>query len=485
METTPAPANRRRRIVYASALLLIVIVSIAVLYVSVASGGATGSTRFTTSTVRTQAASNSTSQATYPEAQDWLTYHVDNLRDADYQYLPTVGHPSLAWTDQFNGAVYAEPLVFNGSVFIATEGDSVYSVSSGTGSVEWTRGLGTPVPTSELQCGDVNPVGITGTPVIDPGTGTLYVAAMQANRSYSLFALSTADGAVLWSHPIDPPNFNATVEQERGALTLANGLVYVPFGGFAGDCGQYHGWVTAYPANGTERLLNYQVLSQREAGIWAPGGAVVGPSGSLYVATGNSGSSDPSTYDYGNAVIELSPALELQQYFAPTNWVQLNTGDVDLGSVTPVLLNGGLVFQIGKQGLGYLLNGSDLGGIGNGLFSAQVCQSSFGAAAEASDSVYVPCDNGLFALDVTVGANPSFSTLWSLQGFNCGPPIIAGGAVWAVDTTNGTLFAFNPDSGSAVFSAGIGQQSSRFTTPSAGDGMVYVAAGSAIKAFSA
>lgn len=433
----------------------------------------------------TTAPSTTTTAVSYPLTSDWLTYHLDNLRDGDYSFLPPIASPSLKWKATFDGAVYSEPLVFDGSVFIATESDTVYSVSAATGAVEWTESLGTPAPLSTLLCGDIDPVGITGTPVIDPSANTLYVVAMEKGQGYTLFALNTSSGSVLWSERIDPPGFNFTVEQERGALTLYDGVVYVPFGGFAGDCGQYHGWVVGYPANGTSATLDYQVPSGREAGIWTPGGVVVSTSGKLYLATGNSASR--TVFDYGEADIELRPNLTVVSYFAPQDWVVLNDNDLDLGSLPPVLLSDGLLFQIGKQGIGFLLNSTALGGVGGQLYSANICGNGFGSwGAEAfyNDSVYVPCDNGMFAISVHGGASPSFGASWNDTGFNCGPPILAAGALWTIDVDNGTLLALNPETGATLFTASIGQQSSRFTTPSAGDGLLYAAAGDTVFAFS-
>ena len=65
-----------------------------------------------------------------------------------------------------------------GRVFAATENDTVYALSASTGAVIWSRHLATPVPASSLPCGDIGPtVGITGTPVIDPARGEIFVVA--------------------------------------------------------------------------------------------------------------------------------------------------------------------------------------------------------------------------------------------------------------------------------------------------------------------
>ena len=382
--------------------------------------------------------------------------------------------PSLQWTFHVDGAVYAEPLIAKGSAFVATENDSVYSISIPTGTLNWRTNLGTPLPLSSLPCGNINPVGITGTPVIDPSSSTLYVVSMLGNLGYRLFALAADTGQVRWDISLNPAAFDYHVEQERGALALANGLIYIPFGGFAGDCGSYHGWVMGYPANGTGRLLSYQVPSIREAGIWSTGGVVVTADGSLMVSTGNSGST--SNFDFGNSVIRLNPNLTEADYFAPSNWATLNVGDTDLGSLSPVDLGNGLVFQAGKEGVGYLLSESHLGDVGGQLYSARFCSSAFGAGALDGTSPIIPCTDGLYKLAVaTSGASPSFAPSWSVAGFDAGPPIVAYGAVWTADIGNGTLFALDEGTGHTLFHMDLGAFV-HFTTPSAAEGSVLVAA---------
>jgi hypothetical protein len=172
-------------------------------------------------------------------------------------------------------------------------------------------------------------------------------------------------------------------QQLRSALALANGRVYAAFGGLFGDCGQYHGWVAGLAADGSGALIEYRVPTVNAGGIWAPSGVAVDENGNLYVATGNSFSN--TEFDLGDSVIKLSPTLERLDFFAPTDWADLNAGDVDLGSVGPAVLPDGRIFQIGKGGTGYLLDGAHLGGIGGELSSADVCGSSFGGTAHRRD----------------------------------------------------------------------------------------------------
>jgi hypothetical protein len=279
--------------------------------------------------------------------------------------------------------------------------------------------------------------------------------------------------------PVDPDGALPIVEQQRGALALAGGMVYIPYGGLAGDCGAYHGWIVGVPTQGSGGLVSYQVPTGREGGIWASAGITVSPSGNLYAATGNSAST--TVFDYGDSVLELSPELQLLSYFAPTGWAQLNAGDTDLGSTAPAFLPNGDVFQIGKSGIGYLLSGTSLGGIGGQLFDSGVCSGgAYGGTAQTPGSVLVPCSDGLY--DVGVGTG-SFSTVWQSELFSAGPPIVTGDTVWAVDLGRADLLGFNLSTGQQTFSFPL-IGADRFITPVAAPGVVFVAGGDALYGFS-
>jgi len=417
---------------------------------------------------------NATSGAT---AQDWTTYHADNARTG---YLPVSNFTTVTagWTSPaLDGDIYAEPLVFRGDVFVATENNSVYALDGSTGSVLWQRNLGPPVQSNTLPCGDIGPVtGITGTPVISPSTGIIYVVAYSAMH-HTLWALSVSTGAVVFHESATPPGFNDTTQQERTALTLANGMVYIGYGGLAGDCAQYYGWEVGLPANAPGKMVYYQVPVTREGAIWAPSGAAVDPQGNVYVTSGNGAST--TTFDHSDSVIKLSPTLTEEGYFAPTEWVQMNQNDADLGSLAPAIVGPNLLFQIGKEGIGYLLNASNLGGIGGEMFSANVCNESFGGTAYVDPFIFIPCINGLFKLQV---ANGNFSTALVVSGFNAGPPIVTGGVVWTVDTNTATLYGLSAATGWQAHTFPLGSVV-HFTTPAAGDGQVFVAAKNKVMSF--
>src|SRR5207247_3561029 len=158
---------------------------------------------------------------------------------------------------------------------------------------------------------------------------------------------------------------------------------------------------------------------------------------------------------------------------------ELNSTDTDLGSVGPLLLTGGRAFAIGKEGIAYLLDANDLGGIGHPLASRQLCDAAYGGLAYAGGLVYVPCTNGLIA--VRVGAR-SLSVAWRGPGFRAGPPIVAGGVVWTIDLDGGTLYGLRAGSGRTASKTGIGSPP-QFSTPSESGGRLFVSGGKRVLAF--
>jgi hypothetical protein len=270
----------------------------------------------------------------------------------------------------------------------------------------------------------------------------------------------------------------SAIEAANSSAALANGMVYIPYGGLAGDCGLYHGWVVGLAEDGTGGMSVYQVPTENEGGVWAPSGLAVDQSGSVYVATGN-GASFGTLYDHGDSVIKLSPSLKELANFAPTNWAILNQDDTDISSLGPAIVGPNLLFQIGKEGVGFLLNASQLGGIGGQLFSARVCNEAFGGTAYSNSIVFVPCINGLFELQI---ANGQFTTRLQVSGLNAAAPIVTGGVVWTVDTNSATLYGLSVSTGSQLYTFHLGNVV-HFTSPSAGEGRLFVAATNRVMSF--
>lgn len=457
----------------AAAVILLILAGVA--YLASFNGAIHPTSSSSSATTSTVATSTNTSALHRPGV--WTTYHKDNSRSG-FEQSGNISTVTTSWNySGLDGLAYGEPLVLGGTVFVATENNSVYAIATVDGSLIWRTHVGKPVPGGSLPCGNIDPSGITSTPVIDATTRTLYAVAFLAPSQHIMFGIDIDTGAVKSQAGVDPPGADPRVEQQRGALALSNGVVYIPYGGLAGDCGAYHGWVVGAFVNGSANLLSYQVPTNREGGIWAPSGVTIAPDGDVYVATGNGDST--TSFDYSNSVVRLSPSLQVLDYFAASNWAQLNAGDRDLGSLAPTLMPDGDVFQIGKAGTGYLLSGDALGGVGGQLYSADVCSGAFGGTAKAGQSVFIPCTDGVFR--VVVGAS-KFSVGWRTSGFNAGPPVVTGDVLWAVDISHGKLLGFNAATGEQRFSFTIGPVV-HFCTPAAADGLLFVAAGTQLRSF--
>ena len=408
---------------------------------------------------------------------EWTQYHRDAGRSGLGPAEPALTTPKEAWRLAVDGDVYASPLIVAGHVIVATENNTVYSLDLFTGDPVWTRHLGDPVDSSSLPCGNIGPVtGITATPAADITGGKLYVVAFLSTHHHMLFALSLVDGSVSWQQDVDPVGSNPSVQQFRGALSVASGFVYVPVGGLFGDCGAYHGYVVAVPVAGGQGRA-FLVSSARGASVWSPMGVSVASDGTLYFVTGNAIGS--SAVAYSNSVIQLSPDLSVKSYFTPANFVALNAGDVDLGSVGATLLADGRVLSIGKEGVAYLLRGGALGGVGGEITSRHVCSGAWGGTATLDTTVFVPCLDGLYALSV----GSTINVLWHDTNPVLGTPIVAAGAVWAMEPDSGTIYALDPSNGHELFSTGLGA-AMHFSTPAATDGFVVVPAGQKVVALS-
>src|SRR5260370_2494510 len=155
-------------------------------------------------------------------------------------------------------------------VIVAVEGDSLYALDAHTGKVQWHINVGSPVRLPAVPCGDIAPLGITGTPVYDPATGLVFAVAEIQGPAHILVGVDVATGQVRVRRSVDIPAMEPQVHQQRAALALFQNMVYVAYGGLLGDCGNYHGTVVASRTDGSGPLLSYQVPTPREGGTLAP-----------------------------------------------------------------------------------------------------------------------------------------------------------------------------------------------------------------------
>jgi hypothetical protein len=465
-----------------------------------------------------------------------LTYHGGPNRSGHF-VVPNLTwdrakalHFDPAFHAELSGHVHAQPLYWQppggkpAFLIAVTENNVVYALDARSGQTVWKRELGPPVAREALPCGDIAPLGVTGTPVIDAASETLFLDAaidLPSGPSHFVFALALGDGAVKPGWPVDVrdafadqnPPFLASTQNQRGALLVVNNTVYVPFGSFFG-CAPYHGAVVGVSLSDPHKITRWATRAGGGA-VWAQGG-VVSDGTSLFVTTGDT----YATTDWadGEAVIRLPPDLhhsaDARDFFAPTDWHDLDVDDSDLGGVAPMPLDlpagkdlQQVILALGKDGKAYLLDRAHLGGVGGALAVKKMSGWGIYAAAAAypvADSVYVafptegpgcpedPLRKGLIALAAHGGYPPTLAVAWcaKMQGF--GAPIVtttdgrSNAIVWAVGAQGDNhLHGFKGDTGEVLFDgpeqglAGL----HRLQTLIATQDRLYIGADSTIYAF--
>ena len=462
-----------------------------------------------------------------------LTYHGEPDRSGTFvvprltrDHAKTL-HLDTRFHAEFSGHLYAQPLYWHGMLIAATENDGVDALNAITGSTIWHRALGTPATRADLPCGNISPLGITGTPVIDETAQAIYLDAMVQTSTgprHRIFALALNDGSPLPGWPVDVGDalqakhrvFVPRDQNQRGALTIIGGRVYVPFGGHWGDCGQYHGWIVGVALKNPRDVIAWSTRA-RGGGIWAPGG-IGSDRNSLYFATGNT--FDAKAWSDGEAVFrlsaELSPLIRKQDYFAPMDWEALDESDSDIGGSNPMLVDvptrNGLkrfIVQLGKDRRAYLLDRDNLRGIGGALAVQTVATDAIRtapAAYRSGDTVLVAfqaqgaqCPNasgtdGLTVLRIGVDPKPSMTTAWCAPLNGRGSPIVtttdghSNSIVWIVGAEgDNRLHGFNGDSGELLFTGGGAQEVMtglhHFQTLIVGSDRLYVGADGRIYSF--
>jgi outer membrane protein assembly factor BamB len=378
---------------------------------------------------------------------DWPMYH-GNPAHTGFVSNPAGSPLHQAWAKNLKGAVYGEPLVVHRRLIVGTESDQVWGLNPKTGRKKWKVTLGKPQPQSGLPCGDIDPLGVTGTPAYDARTDTVFAVAETLGGHHKLWAINPRNGHRKWHVNLDLlKHRNRKAEQERSAVLVTHGRVIVSFGGLAGDCDNYVGYVTSTPVTGKGRTHRYAVPTAREAGMWSPAGPVEGANGHVYVASGN-GAEVSGKWDRSDSVTELTPKrLKVVSIFAPSTWRQDNAQDLDLGSSSPVSIPSLHRMVIaGKRGTVYLLP-EHFKGIGSNLASLDGC-AAFGGPAVTGTTVVMPC---LFSHQIralAVGSS-SLHWAWTANGLY-GSPIVAGPRVYVADRESGDLVVLHLSDGSVV-----------------------------------
>jgi polyvinyl alcohol dehydrogenase (cytochrome) len=424
------------------------------------------------------AASVMASTATAYPAAAWPQFDQNAVRTGLAVGLRAAGALTTGWTAHLDGAVYGQPLVVGGDVIAATENDTVYALSRATGKTVWRTHVGTPVPQSALHgCGDIFPLGITGTPIYDRSNGLIYAVAETTGYHHVLFGLSVTHGAVKVRRDLDIPSSanQPAYNQQRPALAIDHGRVYAAFGGLAGDCGPYLGSVVGVALNGKGALVSWHTPTTREGAVWGTGGPVAGPNGALWIAIGNGAAGPGDPYDGSDSVTSLSRALHRLDYFAPASWAYDNAHDLDLGSTQPVRAAGNSTFVMGKHGIGYLLSSTHFGGIGGERAALPICKA-FGAAADIGSIAYEPCSSGGMAAIYLNASKAQIKVLWRGPADGNGSPVIGGGAVWvtAYGDTGGTLYELNSSDGAVRHQIAVGEGLPHFSSLSLGGSSAYL-----------
>jgi hypothetical protein len=405
-----------------------------------------------------------------------------------------------------DGQIYAQPLYvanvamgggqFRNVVYVATEHNSVYAFDADAVPCQpplWMKSFlddvagVTPVPSSDLSDAGIAPdiapeIGITGTPVIDRASGTLYVVAKTKESTTSgpdyfqrLHALDIVTGSEKFGGPVKIAatalgngdgtengnvSFDPLLENQRAALQLINGKVYIAFTGHDPTSG-FHGWLLVYDAAALAQVDVFDATPDRSRG-----GIIAAPStdftGNIYVATGHGAfdASPPlSGKDFGQTLLELSPppltiTNTSKDSFTPSNQALLTANQSDFGATGVLILpdqtgapNPHLATVGGTNGVLYLLNRDNLGGFASpGIKTLNFPGAIYGTPAywqgTLQNTLYIAAaGDALKAFSLAGGtladaASSQSTATFGLQGAS--PVVssngISGGVVWVLDT---------------------------------------------------
>jgi hypothetical protein len=499
------------------------------------------------------------------------TYHNNLSRDGSNQseYALTASNVTSTtfgklFSCTVDGAIYAQPLwvanlTINGVkrnvVFVATQHESLYAFDADTNAspcvplwqanlIDSTHG-GTAGETSVPSgfgglvgggSGDIAPeVGITGTPVIDLTTNTIYVVSKSVIASGPTFfqrlhALDLTTGNEKFGGP-NPPiaasvpgtgdgssagsvAFDPRTENQRPGLALVNGIVYISWASHE-DVDPYHGWIIGYNASTLARVSVFNDSPNgKRSGIWMGGGAPAADnSNNLYVITGNGTYDGATKSDYGDSFLKLgtSSGISVLDWFTPANQSSLEGNDTDFGAGGAAILVDEpspslphLVIGGGKDGNLFLLNRDNMGhfnttnqvvqtlSLGNAIFATPAFWQNMLYLAGISSSLKAFSFNTATGMFNTLPASQSSSS-YGFPGVT--PSISASGAsngiVWAIDSSQycttqslgcgpAVLHAYDATNlakelwNSSQGSGNTAGNAVKFTVPTVANGRVYI-----------
>jgi uncharacterized protein (TIGR03437 family) len=468
--------------------------------------------------------------------QSVVTYHNDNARTGQYlneTLLTPAGLKSGLFGKRYflalDGAVYAQPLYlsrvkikgsgFHNVLFVATSHDSLYAFDADDESgapplwqVSFLNAGASAVSESDVGCPVIPELGISGTPVIDPESGTIYLIAYTKESGgqyvYRLHAIDVTSGADRPESPVEiqPAGFVPLLHKQRTALLLTNGVVYSSWSGNCDD-GTYHGWLMAHDA-ATLKLTDFFNASPGDSGasFWNGGaGPAADEQGNVYVVSANGdfdGEAALAAYDESVLKFTQAPGLLPADQFTPFNKLSLDEQDLDLGSSGALVLpdeagspaHPHLLFTSGKEGRMYLLDREALGGVQTETDSGALASlpvlgspSTFGSAAYFNGSIYLaPQDSPLLAFSManaSLASSPSASSP-NVNGFPGATPSISAngssnGIVWMITTEyDGRVLAYDARDLSILFDSHARVQDqfgdyTEFSVPTIADGKVF------------
>ena len=433
------------------------------------------------------------------------------------------------FTATFTGNMWASPLYLQdgpggkGLFFAVTTGNDVYALDETTGATVWTHNIGSSPTQNGVSCGSIHPLGIISTPVIDAGKRTIYVAGAVGTTSiadHQVHALSVDDGSERSGWPASvkltsgATTFMPPPQNQRSALSLVAGKLYVAYGGHVGDCGPYHGWVVAIDTSDPTKIGGWATGGQGE-GIWAAAGMASDGTG-VFALTGNNTTGSTTHLDAEEAVRVTGMGTKADAFY-PTSWKSMDDGDADLGASNPVYFElpgatpAKIVAVVSKDGKLYLLDAANLGGMGGQKVSFPVANGTMAvhtavATYTTAKGRYVVfgadtgamCSSGgtssgkaIVSVLIPPGAPPAPSIAWCapLSGPVTGPIATTTdgtreGVVWYMN--NGKLNGVDADTGAAIYASSDSCPGVRqWTSPIAVNGRIIVGGDGNLCAWSA
>ena len=451
-------------------------------------------------------------------------FHNNPTRDGlhiDSAFTPGAA-ANLTRDLNFNGAivgsVYAQPLYIDSgpggrpTIIAVTESNNVYALDAIDGSIIWQRNLGSPLTAGNLPCPTlISTVGITGTPIVDAASRAVFLNAMTtpdggATKKHFIYSLALDTGATNSGWPVDVEAtasynglpFTAAIQLQRPALAIVGSTLYVPYGSFADQC-DYRGWLVGVPINNPASVTAW-ATGIRGGAIWAVGG-IASDGINPFVTTGNT--FQAANWSGGEAVIRFEPgpifSNDSSDYWVPTNWQSLDSGDRDLGGSGPLIVDvpgatpSSLVVALGKDGNAYLVNRDNLGGVAPPVASLHVSNSfiiNAAASYRTKQGTYVAYrSNGsnLAAFRINPANPPGITTVWNVTQSGVGSPFVTSTdglnnvIVWAVGTNGDQrLHGYDGDTGNVIFGGGgasdtVAGTHTYSTTGIVARGSIYVA----------